>query len=382
MNCEQINAANDQVTVFIVPDNTEHSYENIGTIYTSLYLSNQGWPVFLLDVEGSSQGLISPSRSLSLENIQGLDLHNPNRHYFFIIQDHKEQNICKLKEALGVKAKYTSEELKALTLSQGINPGYLSKEDLNSSSHRAFGTGAHVYFILCIDYFIRLHRHWQSMAQIEAFNFDAYYIRGTASTQMFNRLVAKYPQIINKPRISATPTIATQVELAPKKLKVCFAETMYRFMAIENIKFFFATQDPELFAKVEFVSLADAKVFQVKEHLNESAVFIALDMGVEYANLVPEAMISGNVVLGYSGAYDNLAMVDNFADFSAEGKYQDLAHKLLNYMRIYDQQLPTNPNYLHPLAQQARMYAQENFTVDKLKDNLFSLMRSLHLNVY
>ncbi|RIY31518.1 hypothetical protein CJP74_07085 [Psittacicella melopsittaci] len=377
MDAQQINAANAQLTIFIVPNNEEHTYENIGTIYTALYLSNQNWPIFLLDIEGSSQKLINPSRSVDLEVLKDLDLHNPNRHYFFIIQDHKSENIIKLKQALGVQATYSPDELEALALEPGFNPQYSEKKNIQ----RAFGNGAYVYFVLCIDYMTRLHRNWDSLSQIEAFNFDAYYIRGTASGQMFNSVATNYPQILNKPRIIATPTIATEVQIAPKKLKVCFTETMFRFMAMKNIKFFFASQAPELFSRVEFVDLSESLVHQVRQHLNESAIFIALDMGIEYPNLVPEAMLAGNVVLGFSGAYDNLAVVDNFADFSPEGSYLDIAQKLVNYIQQYEEKLAQEPDYLHPLAHQARLYAQDNFTVERLKSNMLSLMRALHLNV-
>ncbi|MFC6276907.1 glycosyltransferase [Psittacicella hinzii] len=371
-----INNANSKLSIFIVADNTEHTYENISTIYYSLHLARLGWPAYLLDIEGSSAHLISPSRSLPFADLEQLDLHNPERHYVFLFQDHKYEHLVKLKQALGVQATFSEHELEAQMIVMGQNPQYPDRFAHFPQHTRAFGNGAKLHFVLNIDNIMDLHKNWQSFAQIASFNFDGYLIRGTAGAQSFITYTQKYDNIVNKPLINVLPTLATEVEVAPKKLRVCFSQTRIRFMCIDNIKYLLATHNPELFEQVEFVDVAEWRISDLHKTLNQAAVYIALDLGNEIPSLVPEALQSGCVVIGFGGQFDNLSNLDQVTDFTPEANYELLAKKLEHYLVQYQQGLATDANYLHPLAQQGINYARLQFSPDQLRDRFINLLRA------
>lgn len=371
---EIINTANDKLAIFIVPDNSEHSYANAGTIFLAMHLSRHGWPIYLLDVEGSSANILRPSRSITIEQVQELRLDDSERHYVFLIQDHKRENYAKLRAALGLISleELAQQNLQHANYEQGVNPLYRNKQE---QRQRAFGKGAFVYLNLVIDNFFTLPQSFSSFSDIAKCNFDGFYVRGTANKTRFSQLALQHPSILSKPIVTGHPVLSFSTPVAPKKLRVCYTDVVYRFMAIQNIKYFLATINPELFAQVEFVDLSSLKLNECPEKLESSIAYICLDFGNEYSHLMVEAMASRNVVLGFSGSFDLESDITRFTRFTREGDYREIAIELEKILLEYQEQLPSNPQYLSPLAVEGGAFVERMFNAEQVMNELLALFR-------
>lgn len=369
--------ANNNLVVFVTTDNEETSYRTVNMMYSAVFLSQFGLSVYLLDIEGDSSRLTNPSRSVSLDIIDQVDLTNDDKKFVILVTPTSQENLDKLFAAFHIPNKFSMAELQSASLGS-VTSG---QEPYRSLLRRAYGNGAQVHFVYYLENVFDMGENFSDIQEFANYNFSGYILRGPANQAYFN-ILSSSTRAAELPQQLIYPTIVSYIRNdIPKKLSICYLNTLLRFMALENIQYFIRMEDPELADLIEWKDITNVNLEQASRLLEESFAFICLDMAQEYSILMPEAMYTGNMVLGFGGTFDVEAGVNGLTDFSPELNYRDVAEKVMKYARIYRDELKSNPNYRHPIAQAASEFAGVNFTNLSLFNNFLSLLRKLGFNI-
>lgn len=363
-------------SLLLATDNHLIDYQSSSLLYSFAHLNVIGTAAYILDFEGSSRDLISFDMNINKEHIAELNLEDPSRVYIIFVGSMKKEKLEELFTSFGVPYRVDLEQIDKLYLS----PLHASYNNHWAKRFRHKGNGAIIYFVNVVDNVFSLAKEWDSVHELAKVNFNGYFIQGPESFQIW-RLLTSRSQLSAVASQMYEPVTSYKIVQKPKKLRVCYVDTFIRFMAIENIKYYLAHLDKELFEQIEWVELSSGLVSKAIEKLEESVCYLNLMTTIEYAQLAVEAYKSANVVVGFKGTLDAISINQDFTDFSPEQDYQDVAHKLHYYLKDMLENSKDDEFYLHDKAKKAQAYAEQHFNSSRFKDSVFQMLKSMKINI-